>query len=103
MTTHPLPQRRRRVLVELFVTGAQDLTAEDLERAVEQDIADSVRGYRYTVKGIIATADYEELEELAQLREELEKTRAELNEAYRWLVMYEELGLADLLQYVEEV
>ena len=44
-----------------------------------------------------------EREQLAQLRAELEKTRAELNEAYRWLVMYEELGLADLLQYAEEV
>ena len=89
MTTHPLPQRRRRVLVELFVTGAQDLAAEDLERAVEQDIADSVRGYRYTVKGIVATADYEELEELAELR--------------ALVAQYEALGLSDLLQYAEEV
>ena len=112
-TNHPTNSRpRRRVLVELQVITAADLTTEELELAVRQDVADSIRGYNYTVKDIDVTADCDprvELDDqlvvlrlLGEARAELEKTHAELNEAYRWLVMYEELGLADLLQYSEE-
>jgi hypothetical protein len=111
-TNHPTNSRpRRRVLVELQVITAADLTTEELELAVRQDVADSIRGYNYTVKDIDVTADCDprvELDDqlvvlrlLQEARAELEKTSAELNEAYRWLVMYEELGLADLLQYSE--
>lgn len=97
---------RRRVLVELQVIGAASLTTEELELAVRQDVADSIRGYNYTVKEIDVTADQDLLAELLDelaLLHQLKEAREELAEARRWLAAYEELGLADLLQYSEGV
>ena len=107
MTIHHInnSRPRRRVLVELQVITAASLTTAELELAVRQDVADSIRGYNYTVKEINVTADLDPLEDLLddlEILRLLEEARTALAEARQWLAQYEALGLSDLLQYAEE-